>query len=317
MKILLIKSFADKPWRNPETYHRIEESLRRFWSVDTIIPKSVKGLCEKVQQLRERTETLFVFNIAEFIDENSQTGLIPEILEGMDVKHLGSNTEAILTGLNKAETKNRLVLEDIPTPEFFVQHPGDVYPIDRIVEIGFPLFVKPLNTGGHLGVSSDSIVSTQNELEAAVNHIHQAFKQPALIEAFIDDASMREFSVGIVGNGPHLFSPVEIDFDAMPTDERILSFDAAQKDLEVIVPVKNPDLRDELNHLALKTFRAVGAKDYSRIDLRMDQNACYVLEINTMPGLGPHSFLPEAMADQHGLDYPKLIQRLVEVSLQA
>jgi D-alanine-D-alanine ligase len=154
------------------------------------------------------------------------------------------------------------------------------------------------------------------EARELIETIQQTYEQPVLVEAYIDDESMREFSVGIIGNGPYLYTPVEIDFDAMPVEEKILSFDAAQKDLEVIKVVEEQELQDELKALALQTFEAVGAKDYSRIDLRMDQDTCYVLEINTMPGLGPHSFLPEAMRDQHGLDYPQFIQKLVEVAIQ-
>jgi D-alanine-D-alanine ligase-like ATP-grasp enzyme len=47
----------------------------------------------------------------------------------------------------------------------------------------------------------------------------------------------------------------------------------------------------------------------------MNATAAYVLEINLMPGLGPHSFLPEAALDIHGLDYPHLVQKLAESAM--
>ena len=68
--------------------------------------------------------------------------------------------------------------------------------------------------------------------------------------------------------------------------------------------------------LSIKTFTTVGAQDYSRVDLRMNKSGCYVLEINIMPGLGPNSFLPEAAKEIHNIDYPLLIHRLVEDSMQ-
>jgi len=68
--------------------------------------------------------------------------------------------------------------------------------------------------------------------------------------------------------------------------------------------------------LTQRTFAAVGARDYSRVDLRMNQTDCFVIEINVMPGLGPHSFLPEAAKDIYGLEYNQLIHKLTEESMQ-
>jgi len=47
----------------------------------------------------------------------------------------------------------------------------------------------------------------------------------------------------------------------------------------------------------------------------MNREGCYVLEINIMPGLGPHSFLPEAAKEIYGLDYARFIQRLARNSM--
>jgi D-alanine-D-alanine ligase len=74
-------------------------------------------------------------------------------------------------------------------------------------------------------------------------------------------------------------------------------------------------MRIEIIDLSKRTFDAVGAQDYSRVDLRMDHNNCYVIEINIMPGLGPLSFLPEAANNIHELEYEQIIQKLVENSI--
>lgn len=114
-----------------------------------------------------------------------------------------------------------------------------------------------------------------------------------------------------------LFTPVEIDWDAMPAGMRILSYEAAQRDLERVKPVRDPPTVALLEDLAARTFDAIGALDYARVDLRMDGGGCCVLEINIMPGLGPHSFLSAAAHDIHGLGYNELVQRLaVEAMLR-
>jgi D-alanine-D-alanine ligase len=126
---------------------------------------------------------------------------------------------------------------------------------------------------------------------------------------------MREFSVGVIGGRGRLFTPVEVDWGAMPAGLRILSWEAAQRDLERVQPVRDPGTAALLNDLAARTFDAIGALDYARVDIRMDGGACFVLEVNIMPGLGPHSFLPMAARELHGLDYGALVRRLAEEAM--
>ena len=127
---------------------------------------------------------------------------------------------------------------------------------------------------------------------------------------------MREFSVGIIDGKIRLFTPIEIDFESMDGNREILSYESAQNDLERIKPVKDKKILEKIIDLSSKTFEAIGANDYSRVDLRMNDTGCYVIEINIMPGLGPHSFLPEAAKDIHAIEYDILIQKLTENSLQ-
>ena len=178
------------------------------------------------------------------------------------------------------------------------------------------MIAKPIQEGGHIGIREDSVVDDYDGLERAINRIYMDQNQSALVEEYIDGEAMREFSVGIVDGEKRIHTPIEIDFESMDTNIDILSYEAAQKDLEEIKLVGEKAIRDEIIDLANRTFAAIGASDYSRVDMRMDQNRCYVLEINIMPGLGPHSFLPEAIQEIHGLEYDGFIQRLVEHSIQ-
>jgi D-alanine-D-alanine ligase-like ATP-grasp enzyme len=153
-------------------------------------------------------------------------------------------------------------------------------------------------------------------LRQAVLRVLEEHKQPALVEKYITGAGMHEFSVGIVDGDEKLFTPVEIDYAAMGVARKILSYEAAQQDLERIKLVEDPAVRDEIIDLTARTFEAVGSSDYSRVDLRMNHSGCYVLEINIMPGLGPHSFLPDAARTIHNLEYEELVQSLAENSIR-
>lgn len=317
MEIVLLRSITDKPWRSPETYDRIEASLQEKWSVSSINTKKPEILFRFLTTLkRERGENIFVFNIAEYLDEKNKESFLPDLFEEWGIHHLGSSAEAIDIGLDKAKTKELLTKHQIPTPRYFVATRGDPDIRSQAKRIGYPLIVKPISEGGHIGIRQDSIVFDAANLEKIIARIFDVHNQPALVEEYITGKRMREFSVGIIDGEIRLFTPVEIDFESMDMDEKILSFEAAQKDLERIKLVQDKKIRAEITDLSNRTFSSVGARDYSRVDLRMNHTGYYVIEINIMPGLGPHSFLPVAAKDIHALEYGQLIQKLAEHSIQ-
>jgi len=317
VNVVLIKSYTDKPWRSPETYRLIEDSLQEQWDVASITPATEEGLHDFLTQQRRGDSTLpFVFNIAEYLDEENKAGFLPSLLDEWQVPHLGSSAETVAIGLNKAKTKALLDANQIPTPGYFVAHDERVDLERRAENLAYPLIVKPLLEGGHIGISEKSIVYNDEELRKAINHVVENYAQPALVEEYITGEDMREFSVGVIDNGTRIFTPVEIDYDSMDVEKKILSYEAAQKDLERIKLVEDEAMRNEINALAARTFDAVGASDYARIDLRMNHIGCYVLEINIMPGLGPQSFLPDAAKQIHDLEYDELMHSLAESSMQ-
>lgn len=313
MRIALIKTYSAKPWRSPATYQRIEDSLAQRWPVSSINTRVPEKLWRWLTQLlRENDENVLTFNIGEYLDEDLREGFLPALLEASGIPHLGSPSEAVRLGLDKARTKEALASHGIPSPPAFIAEADGPRLRASAEDIGYPLFVKPLREGGHIGIDADSIVHSTADLDRAVRRIWRDHAQPALVERFITGPHMREFSVGVIDGAPRLFAPVEIDFDAMGDGPRILSYQAAQAGRERIKPIADDPTRAQVIDLAGRTFDAVGAHDYARVDLRMDAARCYVLEINVMPGLGPHSFLPEAARMLHGLEYAALIQHLAE-----
>ena len=317
MEIALIKSYSEKPWRSPETFKLIENSLKEKWHVTSIKTKDPEILYSSLTRLkRENEEGIFAFNIAEYLDEENKAGFLPALLQEWKIPHLGSSAEAISIGLDKARTKDLLIEKQIPTPRYFVANREDSDIKYHAARIGFPLFVKPIGEGGHIGIGEDSVVSDDDSLDMAVNRVFDTYNQPALVEEFITLKGMREFSVGILEGETTLFTPIEVDYESMDGFKGILTYELAQKDLERTKLLADEKICDQIIDLSKRAFIAVGARDYSRVDLRMNHTGCYVLEINIMPGLGLHSFLPEAAKDIHTLEYAQLIQKLASDSIQ-
>jgi len=317
MQVILIRSYTDKTWRSLQTYDAIECSLREKWDVTSIHTLDVTELKTRLLELSTKFNgQIFVFNIAEYLDEEKKQGFIPAILDEMKIPHLGSNALAIEVGLDKAAAKDLFNENDVPTPASFVVEENEEFTTEEMEAIGFPLIVKPVHEGGHIGIDESSIVRDRIHLEEAIQRIWDEYQQPAIVEDYIIPKGMREFSVGIIDGKQRIFTPIEIDYEAMDVDEPILTYDLAQDDLEEICLVEEGEVRDEIILLAQQAFDAVGAEDYSRVDIRMNETGYYVLEINTMPGLGPHSFLPQAASLIYDFDYATVIQNLTSHGLQ-
>jgi D-alanine-D-alanine ligase len=66
---------------------------------------------------------------------------------------------------------------------------------------------------------------------------------------------------------------------------------------------------------ALGAFRAVGGRDYARVDVMVRADGRpVVLEVNTQPGMTETSLLPKAAAAV-GIGYAELCQRMVDLAL--
>jgi D-alanine-D-alanine ligase len=78
----------------------------------------------------------------------------------------------------------------------------------------------------------------------------------------------------------------------------------------------DPAVTANIQAAALNAFRAVGGRDYGRVDVMVrNSGEPAVLEVNTLPGLTETSLLPKAAAAA-GLDYAELCQRMVNLALR-
>ena len=75
------------------------------------------------------------------------------------------------------------------------------------------------------------------------------------------------------------------------------------------------ELRARLQKVAVDAYRALRVRDYGRVDLRLtDTGDIYVLEVNASCYLEKDSEFAMA-AGAAGLDYPRLIERIVDLAL--
>ena len=87
---------------------------------------------------------------------------------------------------------------------------------------------------------------------------------------------------------------------------------------EPLIPAKiSKKQMKEVQEMAVRAFQAVDCSGLARVDFLMDpkNGKMYLNEINTMPGFTSISMYPKMWAAS-GLEYPKLIDRLIELAME-
>jgi len=189
--------------------------------------------------------------------------------------------------------------------------------IQEDILISYPIFVKPESGGGGSGINESSLVHTFDELRKQIAWLSSASKTDILLESYLPG---REFSVGLLRkrgiNGFHLMA-LEIVAPKNLTGARFLSSKIKQADTEQTMEVTDRLLKMKINDLALKVFNTLGARDYGRIDIRLDaNNVPHFLEANLLPSLlNNYGNLPKATMLNIGMSHERLILEIVELAL--
>ena len=134
------------------------------------------------------------FNTCEGHRGKSREAQVPAILDMLGIPYTGSGVMSLSIALDKAMTKRVLQFYSIPTPAFQVFVTGDE-PTDP--RLNFPLFAKPSLEGSGIGIMEKSICRTPREVREQVRFLLRAYKQPVLVEEYIEG---REVTTGILGN---------------------------------------------------------------------------------------------------------------------
>jgi len=252
-----------------------------------------------------------IFNNCTGIHDKSSQPQVAGMLELSGIPFTGSGQMAHILALYKPLTKKILMFHNVSTPKFIVVEPGGT--LDT-TGLQYPAIVKPEHEGSSIGITQKSVVHNEAELKEAVDYVIENFAQPALVEEYI---SGREFTVGILGGDqPKIIPPVEIVFTQ---DKAFYSTAVKAQDLvETKVPTEiEPELYSRIEKEVLDAFRVLGCRDYSRIDVRVDDKGVpYVIDVNTLPGMEPlYSDYPKACKVM-GLEYHQLVGHLLNCALQ-
>ena len=174
-------------------------------------------------------------------------------------------------------------------------------------KIGFPVFVKPSNSGSSVGINKSH---NKEELKEHIKYASQ-FDKKILIE---ENICGREVECAVLGNEDVKASCVG---EILPAEE-FYTFDAKYKNAEsrVVIPADLPeDILNEIRSTAIKAFKAVDGKGLSRVDFFVENgtNKIIINEINTLPGFTQISMYPK-LWEEAGIKYSDLLDELIKLA---
>lgn len=237
----------------------------------------------------EKVEVLV--NLCEgFLGQSKFEANVAAVYEMLGISFTGNGSRALALCQDKFKTKAILRSYDLPTARGRLMTSAK-----QSRGLSFPLIVKPNAEDASLGITTDSVVNDQKTLKLKIEQILNTYKQPALVEEYIQG---REFNVAIIekeGVGIEALPVSEIDFSRLPEGvPRICSYEAKwyedhelyQRTPPVCPALIDEKLRVKIQRLALTAFRVMGCRDYGRVDLRLSEDGqLFILEVNPNPDI--------------------------------
>jgi len=291
-----------------------------------------KGFAVRAVNIKDDFERLYaaltaprpdvVFNLVEFFnDDPMQEDRVPALYDLLRIPYTGSPPLTIALCQRKGLAKRILKASHIPIPRYFLVKEEPVPP--KPARLRYPLIVKPAWEDASAGVDERSVVDDRAQLENRAHWILTEFKQPALVEDFIEG---RELGVSVLGNeNPQVLPVEEMDFSRLsPKYRGIISFESKWNPLseafhqgELVCPAKmSRAVEARVRSIAIRAYQAMGCRDYARIDMRLDKHkSVFVLEVNPNPDLTEGvAFMASARAA--GISFGDVLETIVGEALK-
>lgn len=299
MKVLVLHTLppeAAGPGRTPAEFDLSEAARGLAEALPAAAVEGVRGEALEILGLLSAHRPDVVFNACEApLGRPDREAHVASLLEWIGVRFTGSGSETLALCRRKDRANAVLAASGVPVPR----------------RGRFPCIVKPAGEDGSAGIDSSSVCESPEELERAVVRL----SGPALVEEFLPG---REFVVSLWGgNGPEHASIGETLFTGgLAINTYAAKWDTASADfanspLSYRTEIA-PELREAVLAVARRGWRAVGARGYVRVDVRLDEEGNpRVLDVNPNPELGPDVGINRAVQEA-GWSFPRFVRRQVE-----
>jgi D-alanine-D-alanine ligase len=249
-----------------------------------------------------------------------EDGTVQGLLELADLPYVGAGVVGSAVGMDKAIFKYVMEANAIPivdwqlvTSEMWRSDPQTVLE-DIEINLKYPVFTKPANLGSSVGISK---CHNRAELEIGIKDALQ-YDRRLVVEQGIN---ARELEVSVLGNDNPIASIVgEIRprRDFYDYIAKYVALPGSEDESELVIPADIDEAMSlSIREMAIHAYKAIDCAGMGRVDLMLDKDSglLFMNEINTIPGFTKISMYPK-LWEATGLDYPALLDRLIELAIE-
>ena len=246
--------------------------------------------------------------------KNGEDGTVQGLLElaGVPVVGCGPLSSALCMDKHRAHLLASLAGVAVPKGAVFAAG-SSLEELKAAAErLGCPLFVKPVRAGSSFGVTK---VNSPERLALAAEEALRHDREILLEE------TVPGFEVGcaVMGN-PGETPPTVGAVDEIQLSGGFFDFEEKYtlKTSAIHCPARiSPEKAAEIQAAARVVYAALDCRVFARVDFFLTPEGRVVFnEVNTIPGFTAHSRYP-AMMRAAGLEFPALLDRLVELGVRA
>ncbi|MEC7550652.1 MAG: D-alanine--D-alanine ligase [Pseudomonadota bacterium] len=234
--------------------------------------------------------------------QGGEDGVIQGYMDLLQIPYTGSGVLASALAMDKVKSKQIWCQMGLATASFTVLN--DESDWGAIIASFERAVVKPIYGGSSLGIA---VVDSPESLKRAYTEAC-GFQQGVMAEKYIEGP---EYSTGI------------LDDELMPTilletDREFFDFTAKYIDegTRIVCPAPlSRERMDAAEALVKSAYSALGCSGLARVDFMEDAaGEFFLLEVNTVPGMTSHSFVPKSAA-RVGIDFDELVLRILDGKL--
>ena len=237
---------------------------------------------------------------------NVEDGVLQGYLQSIGIPFVGPDVYAAVAGQDKAIMKDIWSKIGLPMTKYewfydvdYRQNNEEI--MKKLKRLKFPLIVKPACTGSSVGIS---VCENEEKLRDGIDQAIQ-YDTKIVVEEMV--SNLKEVNIAVLGN----YENQKVsEIEEVLSGNKFLTFTdkyigagksgklkgtkkAAVKGSKGMVSANrklpadlDEKLREEVEEIAVKAFKALGSAGNSRIDFLIDEknNNVYINEINSIPG---------------------------------
>lgn len=258
-----------------------------------------------------RSQCDLVFNRSVGYRGIERKSLVAAILDAAGIPYIGSTPYVLSLTRNKYHTKLVLSAAGVLTPPAALLFGNLPHTLDRVL---FPAIVKPVAESSSIGIENGaSVVDSPEAALARAEVLYQRYAQPVLVESFI--AGVEVEVPMLVDPEPRALGVLAIAIDGiLPAPSYYLASDTIYNDnYSFCDPPATVDV-EHISHMAMTAARALGIRDYGRLDFRVSTDGTpWLIEASTHPHIQRlSSFF--AIAQRNGHTYANMLDELVHIA---